>query len=120
MINNKIINNKIINNIKFNKNTIIAHRGASEIAPENTIIAFQYAKNNNINWIEFDIQLTQDYIPVVIHDSNLDRTTNSTENINIDQIKYNDLKKLDAGSWFNTKFKSTKIPSFQETFEFYV
>ena len=122
MRNNKIINNKIINNIKFNKNTIIAHRGASEIAPENTLIAFQYAKNNNINWIEFDIQLTQDNIPVVIHDSNLDRTTNSRENIdidiNIDQIKYNDLKKLDAGSWFNQKFKSTKIPSFQETFEF--
>lgn len=108
----------MIDKIKFEKNTIIAHRGASEIAPENTLIAFQYAKKNNINWIEFDIQLTQDNIPVVIHDNTLDRTTNSTENINIDQIKYNNLKKLDAGSWFNKKFKSTKIPSFQETFEF--
>ncbi len=54
----------------------IAHRGANHFAPENTLPAFQMAKQHGATWVEFDVQLTQDNVPIIIHDDTVDRTTN--------------------------------------------
>jgi glycerophosphoryl diester phosphodiesterase len=91
---------------------IIAHRGYSAIAPENTMAAFYAAIQHQADSIEFDVQLSADGIPVIIHDYNLDRTTNSTGQVV--ETTLEDLKKLNAGAWFNSEFANEKIPTFQE------
>lgn len=96
--------------------TVIAHRGASAYAPENTLAAFLKAKELGASWVEFDVMLTADHEVVVIHDEKLDRTTNGTGCVR--NYSYQDLKKLDAGSWFNPIFSGEKIPSLREVIEF--
>ena len=101
----------------------IAHRGASGYAPENTIPAFKLAIDMETDYIELDIQLTKDRVPVVIHDETLNRTTNGTgyvKNFTLEQ-----LSKLDAGSWFNEQYPmfardqytGLRIPTLEEVFE---
>ncbi|NOU82214.1 glycerophosphodiester phosphodiesterase [Paenibacillus sp. LMG 31459] len=101
----------------------IAHRGASGYAPENTIPAFELAREMDADSIELDIHLTKDQIPVVIHDDTVNRTTNSkgyVRNMTLEQIK-----QLDAGSWFNKAYPmfareiyaGTTIPTLDEVFE---
>ncbi len=96
--------------------TVIAHRGASAYAPENTLAAFLKAKELGASWIEFDVMLTADHEVVVIHDEELERTTNGFGKVR--DYSYRALKKLDAGSWFNPIFSGEKIPSLSETIEF--
>ena len=91
---------------------IIAHRGFSAIAPENTIAAFKMAKLKGANGIEFDIQLSKDHHPIVIHDYTIDRTTKHTGEVA--KLTLQELKELDAGSWFNNKFKGENIPTLTE------
>ncbi|AFZ14582.1 glycerophosphoryl diester phosphodiesterase [Crinalium epipsammum PCC 9333] len=91
---------------------IIAHRGYSAIAPENTMAAFYAAIQHQADSIEFDVQLSADGVPVIIHDATLDRTTNGTGKVIETTLKQ--LKELDAGSWFNPVFAKEKIPTFQE------
>lgn len=91
---------------------IIAHRGYSAIAPENTLAAFSTAIQHGANSIEFDVQLSSDGIPIIIHDSTLDRTTNGKGNV-IDKT-LEQLKTLDAGSWFNPQFSTSRIPTLSE------
>lgn len=91
---------------------IIAHRGYSAIAPENTLAAFSTAIQNGANSIEFDVQLSSEGTPVIIHDSTLDRTTNGTGKVREKTLEQ--LRALDAGSWFNSKFSSERIPTLQE------
>jgi glycerophosphoryl diester phosphodiesterase len=91
---------------------IIAHRGASGNYPENTCLAFNEAINAKTDVIEFDVQITKDNKLVILHDRTLERTTNgygSPQNFTLEE-----LKNLDAGSWFNKKHSSEKIPTFQE------
>jgi glycerophosphoryl diester phosphodiesterase len=88
---------------------LIAHRGASSVAPENTLIAFTKAKELGFKWVEFDVMLTADDQVVVIHDEFLDRTTNG--NGRVEDINYNDLITLDAGSWFAPCFRDERVPS---------
>ncbi|WP_340009408.1 glycerophosphodiester phosphodiesterase [Paenibacillus sp. FSL K6-0276] len=101
----------------------IAHRGASGYAPENTIPAFELAMDMETDYIELDIQLTKDRVPVVIHDETVNRTTNGTgyvKNFTLEEIS-----KLDAGSWFNEKYPmfardqyaGLRIPTLEEVFE---
>ncbi|MEK3685183.1 glycerophosphodiester phosphodiesterase family protein [Paenibacillus sp. FSL R10-2736] len=101
----------------------IAHRGASGYAPENTMPAFELAREMDSDSIELDIHLTKDQIPVVIHDDTVNRTTNSkgyVRNMTLEQIK-----QLDAGSWFNKAYPmfareiyaGTTIPTLDEVFE---
>lgn len=95
---------------------IIAHRGWSGIAPENTISAFRLAlEEEKIDGIELDVHLSSDGIPVVIHDFTLDRTTNSEGMVLDYTIKQ--LKEFDAGSWFDNNFKGEKIPTLEEVFQ---
>lgn len=94
----------------------IAHRGASGIAPENTLTAFKTAIEIGVDAIELDLHGTVDDQIVVIHDPTLDRTTNL--NGLIKQITLNKIKHVDAGSWFDKKFKGEPIPTLSEVLTF--
>ena len=94
---------------------IIAHRGASELAPENTLEAFQIAADLNVSAIEFDVMLCADQHPIVIHDSTVDRTTNGTGKVY--SLSIEDLKKLDAGRQFGLKYKNCRIPELHEVLQ---
>lgn len=98
------------------KPPVIAHRGASGYAPENTLAAFLKAKELGINWVEFDVMLASCGEPVVIHDETLERTTNDIGNVIDFPFKY--IKTLDAGSWFNPRFAEARVPSLREAIEF--
>jgi glycerophosphoryl diester phosphodiesterase len=81
---------------------ILAHRGASGDAPENTMAAFELALAQGADGIECDVHLSPDGVPVVIHDARLNRTTSGSGRVR--QYKAAALAKLDAGSWFNCRF----------------
>ena len=91
---------------------IIAHRGFSAIAPENTLAAFCAAIQHGANSIEFDVQLSSDGVPVIIHDPTLDRTTNGTGKVKDKTLEQ--LKTLDVGTWFDSKYFSERIPTLRE------
>lgn len=78
---------------------IIAHRGASALAPENTLAAFRKAVTDGADGIEFDVRLSRDGDAVVFHDADLKRIAGRDEKI-ID-LSFEELQKVDAGSWFN-------------------
>lgn len=94
---------------------VIAHRGASAIAPENTLSAFQLAAEQGARWIEFDVSLLGDGTPVVIHDASLNRCSDWTGPIN--QLTQYDLSGIDAGEWKNSEYTGEKIPTLEETLD---
>ncbi|WP_330218283.1 glycerophosphodiester phosphodiesterase [Ornithinibacillus contaminans] len=91
---------------------IIAHRGASKLAPENTMFAFELAYKLGAEGLETDVQLTKDHIPVLIHDETLTRTTNGRGYVK--DYTYKELLRLDAGSWFSREFKQAKLLSLEQ------
>jgi glycerophosphoryl diester phosphodiesterase len=93
----------------------IAHRGASGHAPENTLASFQKAIEMGAHMIELDVHLSLDKELVVIHDRSLRRTTGHRGSVGSVPLKK--LKTLDAGSWFNARYRREKIPTLQEVFE---
>lgn len=97
-------------NLQFDK--VIGHRGACGYAPENTKISMLKAYQLGVKWVEFDVMLTADKIPVVIHDDNLDRTTNGKGAVA--NQSYQDLAQLDAGSWFSPEYAGEIIPRFYD------
>jgi len=95
-----------------NRTLNIAHRGASSLAPENTFAAFDQAFESGADGIEFDVQLSRDNIPVVIHDETLERTTSGAGPVK--ELTLEELKALDAGSWFAARFDDAVIPTLHE------
>lgn len=94
---------------------VIGHRGASALAPENTLASFELAIKDKADAIEFDVKLSADKKVVIIHDSKVDRTTNSVGNVaNLDLAE---LKKMDAGVKYSKEFAGEKIPTLDEVFE---
>lgn len=89
---------------------IIAHRGASHDAPENTIAALEKAAQLGATWVEFDVMCTQDGEAIVFHDDQLDRTTNGKGYIA--DTPYATIAALDAGTWFSPQFTGERIPTF--------
>lgn len=95
------------------KNMCVAHRGFSGKAPENTLAAVRMAMAlPYVRWIEIDVQLTKDGIPVVIHDFTLDRTTNGHGKVK--EMDYEHIRRLDAGSWKGRAFRGERVPSLEE------
>lgn len=92
---------------------IIAHRGASTYAPENTLAAFQKALDQQADGIELDVRLTKDNVPVVCHDATVNRTSNGKGYIH--NMTVSQLKKLDFGASFSNKYKGEMIPTLEET-----
>ncbi len=93
---------------------IIAHRGYSHIAPENTLEAIHEAINYGVDGVEFDVHLTKDHVPVVIHDHLLQRTTNGKSDLRVMDATYEEISQYEVGSWFDPKFAGTKIPTLDE------
>ena len=94
---------------------IIAHRGASAHAPENTLAAFRLALEHGADGIELDAKLTIDGQVVVIHDQTVDRTTGSQGVVR--EMTLAQLKALDAGSFFDSAFAGEPIPTLAEVFD---
>ena len=95
---------------------VINHRGFNFEAPENTMAAFKLSIEKGYRYIETDVQFTSDNIAVLLHDETIDRTSNGSGNIN--NFTYEELLNYDFGSWFNSKFAGTKIPTFEEFLSF--
>jgi glycerophosphoryl diester phosphodiesterase len=94
-------------------NLCVAHRGFSSIAPENTMSAFLMAMERpEVQWMELDVQLSRDGVPVVIHDFTVDRTTNGKGLVR--ETDWADLQRLDAGAWKNRSYKGERIPALSE------
>jgi glycerophosphoryl diester phosphodiesterase/type 1 glutamine amidotransferase len=113
---------------------LIAHRGASAYAPENTVPAFRLAAEQGSAFVEFDLQLTKDGQVVVLHDTSLERTTNVEEVFPtrfrettvagkparrwmLADFTLEEVQRLDAGAWFGEAFRGTKLPTFAETID---
>jgi len=94
---------------------VIAHRGASAVAPENTIAAFEQAIADGADGIELDLHLSRDDQLVVIHDASIGRTTNGSGSVRDRTLR--ELKRLDAGGWRDPKFEGQRIQTLQEVFE---
>lgn len=93
---------------------ILGHRGASHDAPQNTIVAFNLARQMGADGVELDTSLTRDGVPIVMHDLDLEATTDGKGPINA--LDLADIKKLDAGSKFAPKFKGELVPTLDEVF----
>jgi glycerophosphoryl diester phosphodiesterase len=116
---------------QYSKKTVVAHRGASAYAPEHTLAAYQLAIEMRADYVEQDLAVTKDGVLICLHDASLERTTNveelfpdrsvsiSIEGKTIKAWVANDftlaeIKRLDAGSWFDKKFAGEKVPTFDE------
>ena len=95
---------------------VTAHRGASAFYPENTMAAFEGAKELGADWIELDVQQSKDGKIIVMHDTNFKRTTGVDANTG--ELTYEEISKLDAGSFFGSEFAGEKIPLLSEVVEF--
>ena len=90
----------------------INHRGANNYAPENTMSAFRISKELGFTMVECDVDFTADNVPVIIHDSTVDRTSNGTGEVH--SFTFEAIRQLDFGSWKSSIFTGEKIPSFEE------
>ncbi|GAB3938412.1 hypothetical protein GCM10027614_18430 [Micromonospora vulcania] len=91
---------------------MIAHRGASAAAPENTLVAQEIARRGGADWIENDVQPSKDGIPFILHDDTVDRTTDGTGRIR--DLTAAQIKALDAGSWFGPHYVGERVPTLAE------
>ena len=90
----------------------IAHRGASAFAPENTLAAIEKAIGMSFDYVELEIGVSRDGVPVVVHDKTVDRTTDGSGAVHT--LDWDELRQLDAGSWFDPRFRGERIPSLEE------
>ena len=119
---------------QYSKKTVVASRGASDSAPEHTLEAYRLAIEQGADYVEQDLQITQDGVLVCLHDLTLERTTNVEEifpdrsrpvkhpggtqkqwfvyDFNLEEIK-----QLDAGTWFHERFAGARIPTWQEAIQ---
>jgi glycerophosphoryl diester phosphodiesterase len=102
---------------------IIGHRGYCALAPENTLPSFKLALEAGADLVECDYHHTKDGVPVVIHDSNLDRTTNAREQWKRRRIKVArktaaEIQTLNAGNWFGAAFAGARVPLLSEALDF--
>ncbi len=94
---------------------VAAHRGASGIAPENTMAAFREALDSGVDMIEIDVQFTADGKAIVYHDKTLKKAGKSRLRPN--ELSYEKIKEIDAGSWFDPTYASERIPLLIEVLE---
>ncbi|GIO26385.1 glycerophosphodiester phosphodiesterase family protein [Ornithinibacillus bavariensis] len=97
------------------KVTLIAHRGAKNLAPEHTLTAYNKAVELGTDFIEIDLRMTKDGQLISIHDETVDRTTNGEGEVS--QFTLAELEQLDAGSWFSNEYQGEKIPTLEEIFD---
>lgn len=108
--------------MRMERVAVIAHRGDSRVAPENTLPAFEAAVRLGVNLVELDYLHTADGVPVAFHDETLDRLTDARalwggEKIPLASKSLAELKTLDAGRWFGSQFAGTRIPTLSEAID---
>ena len=94
---------------------IFAHRGLSRLAPENTLAAYRELKKHGVKWLETDLDLTQDGDIVILHDADLDRTTDHSGSVH--ELTHDELAKVDAGSWFSDAFIGEPLPTLAQVIQ---
>lgn len=94
---------------------VIGHRGACAYAPENTIESIVTAADLGVEWVELDVMLSKDNVPIIIHDDTLERTTNGFGNVADHDWEY--LRELDAGGWYGDSFSEARIPTLEEALD---
>ena len=98
----------------------INHMGYNLTTPENTEWSFDAAKYNGFNYVETDVRLTKDRVPVLLHDATINRTARNADgsklqgNVYLSSLTFDEVRKYDFGIFFNEKYKGTKIPSLEE------
>jgi glycerophosphoryl diester phosphodiesterase len=90
----------------------VAHRGGAALAPENTMPAFRRALALGVRRVELDVRFTDGDVPVIMHDPTVDRTTNGTGQVSA--LTLSQLRALDAGSWFSSAYRGTRVPTLYE------
>ena len=95
---------------------LIAHRGYSSLAPENTMASVRLAADRGYRYIECDIQFTKDNIPVLMHDDTVNRTAGKKGKTRSYTLKQ--MKKLDVGSWKNAEYAGEQVPALREVLKF--
>jgi glycerophosphoryl diester phosphodiesterase len=95
---------------------VVAHRGNSSVAPQNTLVAFEAAWRADADAVELDVQLSADGEIVVIHDDTVDATTDGSGDVAATSLV--ELRALDAGSWFAPSYAGQRIPTFGEVLTF--
>ncbi|HEY1598267.1 MAG TPA: glycerophosphodiester phosphodiesterase family protein [Pirellulales bacterium] len=108
--------------LRKNRVLVVAHRGASRVAPENTLLAFEAALQVGVDLVEFDYLHSADGVPVAFHDEELDRLTDAhavfgEAKIRLATKTLAELKRLDAGGWFGPQFVGTRIPTLAEALD---
>lgn len=99
---------------------VLAHRGASAYAPENTLPAVDRADALGFDWVENDVQFTKDGVLVVVHDTDLERTTDAEQVYPgrapwaVKDFTAAEIARLDAGSWFDARYAGTRIPTLKQ------
>jgi glycerophosphoryl diester phosphodiesterase len=97
---------------------LFGHRGSwKSWAPENTLAAFQCGIDQGADGVEIDLQITIDNVVVAIHDYTPNRTTNASNAPRVDEMTFEEVRELDAGSWFDPAFAGTKVPSLDEVLD---
>ena len=91
---------------------MIGHRGAAAWAPENTLAGFHQARALNCRWVEFDVRLTADARPILLHDNRLERTTNGRGKVGA--LSLAAVRRHDAGAWFGPSFAGERVPTLEE------
>ena len=107
----KILREKVLEKELF----VVAHRGSSGTAPENTISSFKQAILAGADMVEADVQITSDGLPVVFHDKFLSRTSDGKGLIK--ELTYSQVKNADAGAWFSSQYNGEHIPLLKEVLE---
>ncbi len=95
------------------RDEVQAHRGASAIAPENTIAAFRAAAEAGAKWVELDVALSADDELIVIHDDSVDRTSSGKGSLG--DLTADEISALDGGAWFDVRYAGERIPTLGET-----
>ena len=95
---------------------LVGHRGACGHAPENTLASLRIARRFGLEWVEFDVRVTADGVPVLLHDDTLDRTTDATGPVS--EWSLQALEGVDAGRWFGEAFGNQRIPTLEDAVRF--
>ncbi len=104
-----------LQNMYQGRTLVFGHRGAMAYAPMNTIPAFELAFEQGAHGIELDVHRSKDGYPVIVHDFTVDATSDGSGTVT--EMTLAQLKELDAGSWFDEKFRGTRIATLDEVFE---
>lgn len=91
---------------------VIGHRGAAAYAPENTLEGIHTAADMGVEWVELDVKLTRDDVPIIFHDDTLERTTNGSGLVA--ELTYEEIQQFECGSWYGESFTGIKIPTLEE------